>query len=245
MERWAKPRLSQHASYPDSDLLGVLRPLPTRGAPSQALTMPGPDPDDSQLRPEPRDAALFSVRSLKVHRASLRACVQQDCIPSMPREGGSGWRAPGGGGGKPGSGTFPGKRPPHQDLEQGQLATGILRVLWRLCGVHGGEGFTRGRDSEGWGLRGRGKEHGQFQRRTQTLPSPPSWSYVLVHSLVTPHPASHLPRPGHSNLVVLHSGLSELQDRLIQAWAPLRTSQIWAVKTGRCEYWALLRPSGS
>lgn len=30
MERWAQPRLSQHASCPDSVLLGVLRPLPTR-----------------------------------------------------------------------------------------------------------------------------------------------------------------------------------------------------------------------
>lgn len=153
--------------------------------------MPGPDPDDSQLRPEPRDAALsLSVRSLKVHRASSRACVQQDCIPSMPRKGGSGWRAPGGGGGKPGSGTFPGKRPPHQDLEQGDSwPPGYSAWLRRLCGFRGGGGGSReGRDSEGWGQRGRDKEHGQFQWRTRTLPRPPSWSYVLVHSLVTPLP---------------------------------------------------------
>lgn len=105
--------------------------------------MPGPDPDDSQLRPEPRDAALsLSVRSLKVHRASSRACVQQDCIPSMPRKGGSGWRAPGGGGGKPGSGTLPGKRPPHQDLEQGDSwPPGYSAWLRRrLCGFQGGGG---------------------------------------------------------------------------------------------------------
>lgn len=105
--------------------------------------MPGPDPDDSQLRPEPRDAALsLSVRSLKVHRASSRACVQQDCIPSMPRKGGSGWRAPGGGGGKPGSGTFPGKRPPHQDLEQGDSwPPGYSAWLRRrLRGFQGGGG---------------------------------------------------------------------------------------------------------
>lgn len=154
--------------------------------------MPGPDPDDSQLRPEPRDTALsLSVRSLKVHRASSRACVQQDCIPSMPRKGGIWLEGSRRGWGEAWLWNIPWeKATAPRPGAGGQLATGILCVAAAaVTWVSGRRGGSReGRDSEGWGQRGRDKEHGQFQWRTRTLPRPPSWSYVLVHSLVTPLP---------------------------------------------------------
>lgn len=137
-------------------------------------------------------------------------------------------------------------------LGKGHRTKTWSRVSWPLeystfCGVYVGFMEERGSREEGTqkdgdreeGAKSMGSFNGGLRPSLVPLPGLTSSFTVLSPPL---QPPTCL---GHSNLVVLHSGLSELQDRLIQAWAPLRTSQIWAVKTDRCEYWALLRPSVS
>lgn len=128
----------------------------------------------------------------------------------------------------PGSGTFPGKRPPHQDLEQGDswppnTQRSAMWGSWR-------RGFPRSGDSEG------GRQREERHRNSPTLtfsmgrhrPSLTPWSPVLVHRPCHTHqtlPSSLPPGAQSLYLALLSPGLSGLQDKIIQGWTSPRTSQ--------------------